>query len=164
MTQLLVIIVLVLFFLGIRNIRRQPPKKRSKILFRYGLYAALIICVLLVATGRLHWLAAAIAAAFTLVQRLFPLLIRILPFLSSLRRGQQNQESSSSPTTLTMDIKQALSIFGFDSIPDKQTIIKRHRELIQKNHPDRGGSDFLAAQINEAKKILLDNCTQTDEK
>jgi len=49
----------------------------------------------------------------------------------------------------------ALEILGLDETADKEQVTKAHRSLMQKMHPDRGGSDYLAQKINAAKDFLI---------
>ena len=37
------------------------------------------------------------------------------------------------------------------------TTIAAYYRIIANLHPDRGGSDYLAAQVNAAKSVLLDS-------
>ena len=57
-----------------------------------------------------------------------------------------------------MSKQDALSTLGFptdSSLPSEEQIVQAHRKLMQKVHPDKGGSAGLAAQLNEAKLTLL---------
>ena len=205
--------------------------------------AFVILMVLLAATGRLNWIAAAVGAAIPFAQRmgrftrLIPWLISLLPALKgALNRRPSNAKSSSADSGNTTtespffrmtlhhrsghmdgEIKQgshqgrflselslgdllgllpqvsdydsqrlletyldhhypdwrlnekkssrsdptdlsrsdALEALGLADGATHDEIIAAHRRLIQKLHPDRGGSTYLAALLNRAKDILI---------
>jgi len=59
------------------------------------------------------------------------------------------------PGTGAMTKEEAYKILGLEAGASPADVRKAHRRLMQRLHPDIGGSSFLAARINEAKDVLL---------
>lgn len=60
------------------------------------------------------------------------------------------------PPGATLSRAEALEVLGLAEGADEAAIRAAHRRLMQAAHPDRGGSDWLAARVNQARDVLLD--------
>jgi hypothetical protein len=231
---------LLLILVVLRWFTRTPSADVARILRRVALYGAIAILLLLAATGRMHWLYAAIGAVFAMLPRL----IWYIPLLGGLYRryraarsasaarggGQRSQvearflrmtldhdsgettgvvlegrfrgarlhelalaqllellhecrlhdedsarlleayldriqgddwrgheQAGAAPAhTAGMNLDEAYQVLGLAAGASEEEIIAAHRRLMQKLHPDRGGSAYLAARINQAKDLLID--------
>lgn len=237
---------LLLILVVLRWFTRTPAPDVARILRRSALYGAIAILLLLAATGRLHWLYAAVGALFAMLPRLIwyiPLLgglyrryraarsasaaagsghssqvearflrmsldhdsgettgvvlegnfrgarlheLSLAQLLELLREcrlhdedsarlleayldrtqgdawrahersGEQSGNGGDSTRSAGMSVEEAYQVLGLEPGAGAEDIIAAHRRLMQKLHPDRGGTGYLAARVNQAKDLLLE--------
>jgi len=69
------------------------------------------------------------------------------------RRNGSGPASRTDGGAMTRD--EALDVLGLKRGASEKEIREAHKRLIKQNHPDQGGSDYLASKINRAKDVLL---------
>ena len=159
--MLRIVVLLALIAIGLLlwyKVKSAPDKERKKLIFQIlaGAFAALMI--FMAATGRLNVVYAAIAGIVAFLPRIAHLL-KFLPLINKVRQaaagGKQSSKQSANQSRSAMNKDKAYEVLGLKPGASKQEIITAHKKMMQKNHPDRGGSDYLAAEINTAKDTLL---------
>lgn len=82
-----------------------------------------------------------------------PMLVSVLLFF--LAQWRKAKPALKSPSRRDDDLARARALLGVSAQADAEEIRAAHRRLIASVHPDRGGTEALAAQINAARDLLL---------
>ncbi len=138
-------LLVIFILLGIRLLLNSNPKILLAIFKGLLGAAAFLAIILLILSGRLVNVVVG--------------LIALIPLLPALKKFFMGEEKSKTPPSFSnlssMTREQARSILNTDENATEKEIKAAHRRIIQKIHPDQGGSDYLAAQVNRAKEVLL---------
>jgi hypothetical protein len=144
------LVVLVSLILLAALYTRAKPKDLAKgIRFGGGLLLGLVTIALAV-TGRLGLAFLAAAGAWVILNGTTP------PWLRPPQGAPDgSREFPPGRRGVAMSRAEALKVLGLEEGATQEQIRAAHRRLILQIHPDKGGTSYLAAKINEAKDVLL---------
>jgi len=158
---LLVFFVVLAVWYAIWNYRRLPAETRKKAFLKISLISLALVLIALVAAGRAHWIFAliggvvAFAGRLVLYLRHLPMLAKVLAALGITIPGMASATEKNKVDISDINREDAAAILGVDASASDEEVLIAHKRLMNKIHPDKGGSDVLAAQINTARDVML---------
>ena len=85
-------------------------------------------------------------------------IIYLLPYiLRVFSRVKQSNHNYSRQNIDISGIEEAYEILGLEMDASDEEIDRAYKELIRKNHPDMGGSEYIAKKINAAREYITKN-------
>jgi len=158
--------ILILWILGIvivallvRILLVKAPTHGKPFLLRAGVVAILLLAIGLGLSG-LWPVAMSLLGGLVVYGRplmrafgIWQMIKRFRPKIKDSSDGGRSGRSSSNASM--MDKPQARQILEVGDNASHEEILSAHKRLMAKNHPDKGGSTYIASQINQAKDILL---------
>lgn len=142
---------------AVRRWQSLPEDKRMVFAKKALLYGSAAVILTLVLAGRAPWLMGVLAALLALFARIAQFAPYVPLFKKFFDEQTANGAKGNSPTVTSMSRQEAADILGVDINASEEEVRMAHKKLMQKIHPDRGGSDALAKQINAAKDVLTNS-------
>ena len=139
---IILIAILMYFFLEFVHLSNKSFKKYFKIIVLFFLIALVF------------YLMRFFPAIISTIPAIFLILYRwgnILKFIATIFFKKNYSKSGQNSITK----KEAYQILGLNEGATKKEILESYQNLMKKNHPDLGGSDWITKKLNEARDILL---------
>ncbi len=155
-----IFISIILCFLIVGLLLPDKIKKKGKKI-SWIVWGGLAILVLLLASGKLNLLTALTGLVLAILTKLpqalkmWGLWNRVKQTQQGQNQNRQHQQQRRPMRTSDMSRGQALKILGLTDGASRKEITMAYKRLMQKLHPDRGGSEVLAAEVNRARDVLL---------
>lgn len=70
-------------------------------------------------------------------------------------RGRQSRSAPPRPPSGLMSAKEAAKVLGVTEAASRDEIEAAYKAMMKRVHPDAGGSDGLAARVQEARDVLI---------
>ena len=134
--------ILLTLFLELVHSSREKFKKNLKFLS-----FIIIVGIIIIIMSKFPKIISLIPAIFLIIYR-WRFVIEILSKILFIRQRKKKHSSK-------LDKIQALEILGLSEKASKTEILKKYQDLMKKNHPDKGGSEWITKKLNQARETLL---------
>jgi hypothetical protein len=158
---LLIAFVAVAALYLLKKFKRLDGSAKRKVWIESLFLVGAVVAVLVLARFGMQWIGLLIAGAWALVRSIAPHAMRLRPLFQRTRAQQRHQQREQAPSNKAkpnelMSRDEAFRVLGVEEGASREAILVAYRNLIRKVHPDSpGGSNYLAAKLNQAKDVLL---------